>query len=163
MWPVIEPTREGLYAFLKDKLKLDQDFVDNDMGQVTIKKNIERKPKNKFEVCVTFESKQIRDVVKAQGHNLAGFRDEAGMRLQIPDYLQKDFHALMSVAYNLKKSNKDLRRNMDDIQTVTDGDWRRIRPQQAYKALGTRTRKRSGAPTEIDDEEILSLLGDQSE
>ena len=143
------------------------------MGQVTIKRNVERKPKNKYEVCVTFETKQIRDVVKAQGHNLAGFRDEAGMRLHVPDHLQKDFRALMAVAYDLKRNNKDLRRNVKfneemlglymDIQTEPEGSWRRIRPQHSYKALGSRTRNRSGAPAEIGEDEILSLLGDKSE
>ena len=142
------------------------------MGPVTIKRNLEKKPRNKDEVCVIFESKQVRDRVKVQGPNLANYRDEAGMRLQIPDNLQKDFKALMTMAYDMKRTNKDLRRNIKfdqdclnlfmDVQTEKEGDWKRIRPQQAYNIL--RRRKTDGnGPADMDDDEIRSLLGDRSD
>ena len=171
LWPVTEPTEAGLKKFLKEKLAMDDTFLDEDMGQVVVKRNIEKKPKNKDEVCVIFESKEIRDVVKSQGPNLANYRDEAGMRLQIPDNLQKDFKALMSVAYDLKQKNKDLKRNVKfdeeslglymDIQMERDGDWRRVKPQQAFKALANRTQK--NGPRSMDEEEIASLLGGDNE
>ena len=171
IWPVPEASEEQLRVFLKDKLRMDETFITEDMGQVIIKKNMERKPKNKDEVCVIFESKQIRDAVKAQGTNLANYKDEAGMRLQIPDNLQKDFKALMAVAYDLKQKNKDLRRNVKfdeetmglfmDVQTEREGNWKRIRPQQAYRLNAARpTRK---GPEEMEDAEIASLIGDGPE
>ena len=61
LWPVPDPTNLGLRTFLKDKLKLDDDFIEEDLGHVLIKRSVERRPKNKNEVCVTFESKEIRD------------------------------------------------------------------------------------------------------
>ena len=125
---------------------------------------------NKDEVCVELENKQVRDLVKAQGPNLAAYREEAGMRLQIPDCLQKDFKALMALAYDMKKKNKDLRRNVKfdedsmglfmDIQTNKEGAWRRIKPSQAYEALTNRTQK--NGPEDMDADEIKSLLGDSS-
>ena len=144
------------------------------MGPVTIRRNVEKKPKYKDEVCVIFESKQIRDRVKAQGTNLANYRDQAGMRLQIPDNLQKDFKALMSLAYDLKKKNKELRRNVKfeeetlglymDIQTERDGDWKRIRPHQAYRVLQARREDRVGdGPADLNEEEIESLLNVSAE
>ena len=142
LWPVPRADVAGLKEFLQGKLGMSESFVEEDLGEVVIKRNIERRPKYKDEVCVEFENKQIRDTIKAQGPNLASYRDEAGMRLQIPDTLQKDFKALMAAAYDMKKTNKDLKRNVKfdeeslglfmDIQTEKDGDWRRIRPAQAH-------------------------------
>ena len=172
LWPVPQANDEGLRIFLKDKLSMDDSFIDQDMGDVVIRRNVERRPKNKDEVCVEFENKQIRDRIKAQGPNLANFGDEAGMRLQIPDSLQKDFKALMAVAYDMKKRNKELKRNVKfdeetlglfmDIQTGKDGDWKRIRPQQAYKALESRKRGTAG-PKDMGEDEIESLLEAQDE
>ena len=171
LWPIQDANTEGLKDFLKNRLLLDDSFIEEDMGAVTIKRNVE-KPKNKDEVCVIFESKQVRDKIKAQGPSLANYREEAGMRLQIPDYLQKDFKTLMALAYDMKKSNKELRRNVKfneeslglyiDIQTKREGEWRRIRPQQAAKAFQTRKAGKIDGPTEMDDDEIQSLLGEQS-
>ena len=85
------------------------------------------------------------------------------MRLQIPDNLQKDFKALMAVAYDLKQVHKNLRRNVKfdednlglymDIQTEREGDWKRIRSYQAHKAVRTRKSNRSG-PVDLEDAEI---------
>ena len=93
------------------------------------------------------------------------------MRLQIPDNLQKDFKALMSMAYELKQKNKELKRNVKfdeeslglfmDVQMKKDDDWKRIRPRQAYKHLANRSKK--AGPDDMRDEEIASLLGEDSE
>ena len=170
LWPVPEATEAGVKKFLSEKLAMNESFTEEDMGPITVKRNIEKKPKNKNEVCVIFDTKQVRDTFKAQGPNLANYREEAGMRLQIPDNLQKDFKALMSMAYELKQKNKELRRNIKfdeenlglfmDVQTEKEGDWKRIRPGQAYKHLAAR--KKAG-PDEMNDDEIASLLGDASE
>ena len=104
--------REGLKDFLVDKLRMDAELVDEEMGQVKIRKQIDgRKNIAKDEVCVTFESKGIRDAVKAMAPNLAN-HPEAGMKLHVPDHLQKVFKALMGLAYDLKKKYTGLRRNI---------------------------------------------------
>ena len=59
---------------------MSETFVNEDMGEISVKRSVERRPKNKDEVCVEFESKQVRDIVKAQGPNLANYREAAGMR-----------------------------------------------------------------------------------
>ena len=98
--------------FLENKLRLDKDFIENDVGDVEIRKHIERRPKHKDEVRVTFQSKQVRDVVQAKASNLANYGEEAGMRIHLPDHLQKDFKVLMNLAFDLKKRNPQLRRNV---------------------------------------------------
>ena len=94
------------------------------------------------------------------------------MRLHIPDHLQKDFQTLMSLAFDLKKTNPQLRRNVKfdeetlglfmDLQTDKDGDWKRVKPDQARRALSRRPKGKEG-PTGLEDDEILSLLGGSTE
>ena len=141
------------------------------MGSVTVRRSYEKRTKTKDEICVCFESKEIRDAVKARGPSLANFR-EAGMRLQIPDSLQKDFKALMVVTFNLKKTNPELKKNVKfdeedlglfmDFQTKKEGSWSRIKPTQANRILQTRKREGNG-PENLNDAEIKSLMGDQSD
>ena len=68
--------------------------------------------KIKGEALVEFETKQIRDAVNAKAANLANYGQEVGMRLELPDHLQKNFRLLMNVAYDLKRKNPELRRNI---------------------------------------------------
>ena len=164
MWPVKD--RSDLDAYLKEKLDIDGQFI-ADMGEVRIRKVLERKPKFKDEAIVLFEDKRIRDTVKAQAYRLASCRDEAGMRLHLPNHLQKDFKALMSLSYELKKKNPDLRRNVKfdendlglymDIQIKKDGHWKRVNPEQARTA-----NQRSGlttGPDTLDADDLSALLG----
>ena len=174
LWPVPGASRSALRRFLAEKLGLDQEFLDEDMGETTIKRIVERRPRYKDEVVVTFENKHVRDVVKAAAPNLANHA-EAGMRLHIPDHLQKTFQALMAVTYDLKKRNPDLKRSVKfdeddlslhvDVQTVRDGEWRRIKPDQAFKATKGRKRSQStsGPPADLKDDELSSLLDGSQE
>ena len=79
------------------------------MGEVAVKKIIQKKGGHKDEVCVTFESCEVRDHVKAQASNLANFRGEARMLLHLPDHLQNMFKALKSLAFDLKKKFPELK------------------------------------------------------
>ena len=140
IWPVRGDSREDVVDFLAYKLGLDWQF-DDEMGEVVVKKVRDPKRKVEGEVAVTFESKEVRDMVEAQAHNLDKYGEEAGMRLQIPNYLQKDFRVLMNLAYNLKKKHPDLKQNVKfdednyglfmDAQVKKDGQWKRVRPEQA--------------------------------
>ena len=171
LWPIMDPTVAGLNRFLEDKLKMDAGTI-QDIGPVKIRRSLDKKTKGKKECLVIFDNKQVRDEIKSHGSNLANYRDEAGMHLHLPDFLQKDFQALMSLAYDIKKNNKDLRRNVKfdeesfglfmDIQTEREGPWRRIRPAAARKALESRPRQNAG-PADLDECELSSLLGTGSE
>ena len=102
IWPVPGGELGSLKDYLRDKLKLDEDFVE-DLGEIRIEVQRDPKSKIKNEVCVTFHTKEVRDFIKSKASALANFGDSVGMRLHIPNYLQKDFRSLMSVAYDLKK------------------------------------------------------------
>ena len=169
LWPIVGEGEGGLHDFLLNKLRLDRDFV-QDMGETTIKRTREPKNKNKNECIVTFESKQVRDAVKAAAPNLANHRENAGMRLHIPDHLQGDFHALMNLSFDLKKKHTGLKRNVKfdevdnglfmDFSLDGNGDWRRVKPAQARKANGGR---RTAGARDTDEAELQSLLGDAEE
>ena len=103
--------RDGLMTFLEEKLGLSRTTVEELTEGAEITKVKDPRSKLDEEAIVVFETKELRDAVKAQGPNLAKFKD-AGMRLDIPNYLQKDFKILMRLAFLLKKTNPDFRRNM---------------------------------------------------
>lgn len=102
LWPLESFDREGLTKFLKSKMLLDDDLLD-EIGQVEVKRVRDPRNKQKDEAVVIFENKTARDSVKAKAANLANFREEAGMRLEIPDHLQKDFHSLMNLGLRHEK------------------------------------------------------------
>ena len=169
LWP-LNDGRASLNDFLVKNLKMDGSFVEEELGEVTIKPCRDSRSRAKKEMIVIFESKQVRDEIKAHAHNLASGRgagEEAGMRLHVPDHLQRDFKVLMNLAYDMKRNNPSLRRNVKfdeeslglfmDIQTREDGDWKRIRPEQARKTV--RNRSRPG-PVEMDETDIQSVLGE---
>ena len=146
-------TLGSLRTYLADKLNMDESFLE-DMGEVTVKKVYERRPKYSDEVVVTFETKSIRDAVKAQAHNLASYREEAGMRLHIPYHLQKTFQTLMGLSYDLKKRHPDLKwsvkfddDNWDlfmDVQLGHGQDWKRITAEQANRTATSQETKVKG-------------------
>ena len=170
LWPVDPPNAAGVRSFLEDKLGVEEDFMDN-AGHIEVKKVYERKSKFTDEVVVTFIDKGTRDAVKARAPALANFRDEAGMRLQVPDHLQKTFRALMNLSYDLKKKHPTLRRSIKfdedslglymDIQMDSDAEWKRIDAEQALKANQRRTR--TAGPSQFSQDEIEDLLGQTAE
>ena len=171
LWPIEGGTVQNLRGFLADKLEMDQDFLD-DMGEVRMKKQqLTKKQRTagvRDEYCVTFESKQVRDTIKAKAANLSEFRDSAGMRLQVPDHLQKDFKLLMGLSYDLKQIHKELKRNIKfdedelnlfmDVQIRKDGQWKRIRPSQAKEAAARRQTNDRGDAQDFQADEIRELL-----
>ena len=172
LWPVPGADRPALLEYLRTKTRMDEDFIDKDLGEVAIK---HRDPKSKVtdEVVVRFETKEVRDMIKANASNLANFRDEAGMRLHLPNHLQKDFKSLMGLSYDLKKRHSDLKRKVKfdesdlglfmDIQLRKDGPWKRVKPEQARKAIAASGVKRNGGPDELVAEELTDLLDSVTE
>ena len=113
MWPLGEGNpRLAVQGFLLGQLGFDPSFVNN-MGQIAVVRVERRRPGNiTKEAVVTFESKEVRDTVRAAAHKLANSQTPAGIRLEVPDYLQTNFRALENIAFRLKKKHKNLRRNI---------------------------------------------------
>ena len=155
----------GLRDFLEEKLGMSGSVVDDAVEGALISKIRDPRSKLEEEAVVMSENRETRDAVQAQGHNLVKFKD-AGMRLDIPNYLQKDFKALMRLAYLLKQTNPDLKRNVKfdedccglflDMQISKDASWRRVKPEEARKDI--KGRAGSDGPAEVGADELRSLL-----
>ena len=166
LWPIPGGKKESLQEFLVDKLRLGRPFVQEDLGLVTLSKPREPRNKNKDKYIVTFESKQVRDTVKANASNLANFRETAGMRLHVPDHLQRDFQALMNLSFDLKKKHPDLKRNIKfneedlglymDFKLAEDREWKRVKPAQASRVVKSRRKQTQ----DLGEEELMGLLGE---
>ena len=151
---------------------MDKDFVE-DMGEVRVKRVVERRPRYKDEAIVTFEDKRVRDAVKAQAYKLGNSGDEQGMRLHLPDHLQKSFRALMGLTYDMKKKYPGLRRSVKfdedkldlfvDVQTSNEADWKRIDSEQAIKAASKRPGRRNSTKSTLLAEDIEEMLGEGEE
>ena len=170
LWPIPGGDIDQLKGYLKSKLRMDESFIKDELGEVEIRRVRDQRNRKKDEYLVTFESKQIRDTVKAAAPNLANFRDEAGMRLHVPDHLQKEFQALMNISYDLKKRHPNLKRNVkfdeDDLGLFMDvrpdegKEWKRIKPSQATHLT---KRKNKSRTADLGDDELKSMLGDESD
>ena len=69
MWPVNSFDRAGIEAFLSDKLKMNKEFISDELGEIVVSRVKDLKKKTKSEALVLFESKQIIDAIKAKAHN----------------------------------------------------------------------------------------------
>ena len=77
----------------------------------------------------------------------------------------------MGLSYDIKKRHPTLKRNVKfdeddlglyiDIQISKDAPWKRIKPEQAKKALAAAGTRPSG-PSVYNDDELSGLLGQDS-
>ena len=179
LWPVRGAclhTEVG--SFFLQNLKLGPDFITKERLEALEVNRVEKRRPDKCpdEVLVVFPSKEMRDVVRGAASNLGKLPKgvKAGIRLEIPDFLQDSFKALEHVAYRIKANNPDAKRNilfddsaLDLVLDVKPGgemDWCRILPDRARAA------KRRLPPTDhvsqasekfyLLEEDIASLMED---
>ena len=123
----------------------------------------------KKEVFATFETKEDRDTVKANGINLAGQHD-VGMSLHVPGHLMDNLVALNGVGYSIKQRHKDVKRSVKFDEQRQDlyldicvaGRWRRISPAEAKQALKDVPSASSVAGLSISAVELAELIKDKS-
>ena len=102
--------------------------------------------------------------MKARGYKLEG--KQAGIRIEIPNYLKSDFHVLQSISFKMRQANPGMKRSIkfdDDIcglfldVQIPGQDWRRIRPDQARAARLTDPSLSTG-PLELSGEMIAGSV-----
>ena len=142
-----------------------------DVGEITVR----RVPRTRLggapskwqdEAVVVFRDREFRDGVRSAAFNLAG-QDEAGIRLDVPEYLMSNFKALEGVSYDLKQKHGGVKRNiryddevMDlvlDFKIDEEAGWKRIRPQEARKTRSGRTGRNDREEVSLED--LLGILG----
>ena len=158
--------KEGLKAFFRDKLKLDDSFI-SDLGDMVIKRHRDPRSKVQDEVLVLFENKEVRDAIKAASPNLAGEGRKAGVRLQVPGHLLTNFKLLENLGYQMKAVDSSVRRvvkfddsNQDLVLDVRIGDeWKRVRPSEAQAAKMSKTFRSTNGPAEMNSSSIADFFG----
>ena len=143
MWPVQGPDLyDSAVKFLVDFMQQDpRSLPERDEMSVQAAGSI-GKTKNQGEVVVRFPDVATRDAVRSAAFHLAG--KQAGIRLEIPDMLRPSLRALENAAFNLKKTNPGMKRNVKfddavldlvmDVKLHDNAPWRKIRPAQALAA-----------------------------
>ena len=146
------------------------------------KRQVEKRRQDKCpdEVTVVFPTKEIRDVVRGKAANLALLPKDvkAGIRLEVPDFLQENFKALEQIGYRIKRNNPEARRNIIfddarhdlalDVKAGSDVEWCRILPENAKQAR-RRVPRSAGASSSsfqrlfLDTDGISSLIDSDPE
>ena len=170
IWPMDSGTSACLETFLLSKLGMSTAQVAS-IGTVDIvPSGAKGPPPIRDEYICTFDTKDTRDMVRANASNIALLpaSSPAGIRLEIPDFLQNNFKVLQNAAYQIKQNNRGAKRNvlfdddkMDlalDIKLSDAVGWQRISPAEARTA-GARAGKGPSARKNLDASEISSMMG----
>jgi hypothetical protein len=150
--PVEGRLPEGIINFITDTLGLDSEIVD-DLGTSSYRR-VPLRPQDRIknEVIVQFTSVRDSDIVKAAGFKLAG--TNSSMRLELPSHLLGQHRILSKAGADLRKTRPGSRTHIkfdDEALSIVmdyklkDGDWMRLRPDQAKLAIP------ASAPKEIKE------------
>ena len=169
VWPVKgEDLEDAVKTFLKAKLDMTDERI-RALGSIEVSTVNGRAARERNEVLATFETKEDRDSVKANGINLAGQR-EVGMSIHVPGHLMDSMVALNGLGYSIKQKKPGTKRSVkfDDarqdlyLDVCIDGIWKRIGPKEARQVL--KEVPTSGASSlSITVEELTDLIKDKTE
>ena len=142
IWPIEgDDLEDSVRVFFRNRLKMTDERIQA-IGSIAVATLPNKLARERKEVVATFDNREDRDFIKAQGGNLAGQR-EAGMSLHMPGHLLDNLAALNGLAYAIKLKNPGLKRAVkfdDSLQDVyldmsIAGNWRKVTPAQAKLAL----------------------------
>ena len=90
IWPVrgTAGLEQAVKDFLLSKLKIPTAVIDGLVFEKVEKQSQTRRSKIQDEVLVMLESSQQRDVIQSYAPNLAPIQGQAGLRLDVPDFLR---------------------------------------------------------------------------
>ena len=142
----------------------------------TIRKAIEQPARSKIrdEMIVTFAEREERDTIKSYARELAKANGQAGLRLDLPDYLKGHHKILEEHAYAMiELYGKEVKRNikfddraddlMMDIKLPMSNKWHNITMRQAVEARRMKEEKdiqaikSAGIDRTIDKEKSRAL------
>ena len=164
MWPVTgDNLEEATVEFLEGKLcaRVGR-FSTNDIKVSELYTGPDSVVRN--QVLVEFSSTRLRDEAKTLARNLRGESREVGVQIEVPDHLRGRFQTFQSLAFELKKKNPALRRNikfmdqtMDlvmDVKLGPDAEWKAVQYEDASAIMPT-TRSRTAS---ISRRELAGLV-----
>ena len=161
IWPVEgEDLKESVISFLELKLRCPP-------GKMTAEDFEARRlysPPDlaaQSQVLVTFTTVGLRDEVKAMARNLSGQDRKTGVQIEPPDHLRGQYQVFQRLAFQLKRKNPSLRRNIKfydpdncltmDIRVTPEADWKCVSYEHAKIIMKkTRTRTESFSIDELE-------------
>ena len=113
------------------------------------------------QVIVTFASIALRDEIKSMARNLRGADRSVGVQIEPPDSLRSHYQAFQRLAFQLKRKNPALKRNVKfsdydlclvmDVKINSESEWKTIMYDQARQIIKkTRARTESFSLEELE-------------
>ena len=167
IWPIRGPDlRTALSDFLINELQMDPEIL-NEVPNFEVRRVRATRSKIEDEVIVLFPDVETRDGVRSAAPRLAGNKD-AGVRLEVPEFLRPSLRSLESAAYLLKQAHPGLKRNLKfddevmdlvmDVRLAEGSAWKKIRPGEAAEAKKGRALPSREGSVEMDSAELQSLM-----
>ena len=165
LWPVVgENVQKAVVSFLEEKLACPAGRVaEADFEAKRVYSPPDLTAQN--QVVVTFSTIALRDEVKSMTKNLRGTDRNTGVQIEPPDHLRNHYQAFQRLAFQLKRKNSNLRRNVKfydadlclvmDVKISPDSDWKSVTYEQAREIL-----KKTRARTESFSLEELEAMAD---
>ena len=142
LWPVEgDDLLDSVKTFLSTKLGMSDARI-RSLGSIEATLLPGRGARERKEILATFETREDRDSVKANGSNLAGQR-EVGMAIHVPGHLMDNLVALNGLGYSIKQKNPGTKRSVKFDDTRQDlfldicigGNWKRVSPEEAKQVM----------------------------
>ena len=177
IWPIEKRVRESNEAvirrFFVEKMKVPDEVADS-VSLDTMRKAAHQPARSKVrnEYIITFAEREERDAIKSR--ELAAFRGEAGLRLEVPEHLKGHLKILEEHAYAMiDLYGREVKRNikfddrcddlMIDIKLPHSPKWHNITMKQAIEAKKVREEHdiqaiRAAGPKQRDGDKSKALL-----
>ena len=152
VWPIEgDDLKSAVIDFLENKLKCPAGRVAaSDFEAKRVYSPPDTQAQN--QVLVTFTSVSLWDEVKSMSRNLSGSDRRTGVQIEPPDHLKGHYQAFQRLAFQLKRKNPNLRRNVKfydpeaclimDLKVATE--WKSVSYEHAKEIL-KKTRIRTGS------------------
>ena len=164
LWPVEgEDLDVAVVAFLEEKLRCPPGRT---TGEDFEAKRLYSPPDlvAQNQVLVTFATVGLRDEVKMMARNLRGQDRKTGVQIEPPDHLRGQYQVFQRLAFQLKRKNGALRRNIKffdpdncltmDVKVSPEADWKCVSYEHA-KIIMKKTRTRTESLS-IDELEAMA-------
>ena len=162
LWPIEgDDVERSVLHFIETKLKAPIGrFATDDIQAKRIYSPPDLIAQN--QVVVTFVTVAMRDEVKSMARNLSGHDRKTGVQIEPPDHLRGHYQAFQRLAFQMKRKNPGLRRNVKffdqettltmDVKLTSEAEWKSISYDQAREILKkTRTRTESFTLEELEN------------
>ena len=179
LWPVNgtdQTLEKNTRGFLRDTLKMPESMVESLRFEKIQPASQARRSKIQGEVILQLRTSQERDSIQSYASNLAAVQGQAGIRLDIPDFLRGIFRQFEMHAADLKAQYGSVKRaiRFDDVEQslymdvkLDSTDWHRITAKDMSRIhkmkKKTPSNSSTGSRTEEERRKIFMLPDGQGD